>query len=291
MNYIEQINHFWAVQSTKDEIKPPEIAVYFYLLNLANRLNWPDTFQTSTTKLCASLGFNHRNTFKRSRDRLIESGVIEVAYHPTTKKATYSITKCATNRPQGVREVSSGCATDRNTYSKQTDKKTERVKDRENEGCSALSDYSFDELLEQAYADFPRRSDVDKCAEACLQYYQAKGIPLIYDKLKAWIAGEKHPEWKAEKPKEIPKAPENYEAAHLHLFGRKPRVSWEHLCRCDQEVAEQIVQVGRELSHKSSQSCATERARPVPRGVPRNDNHSVVQFESHRDSLRSLNSA
>ena len=53
MTYIEIINRFWKIHQF-DHFSSAEIAVYFYLLNMANRNMWEDEIAVATAELCAS---------------------------------------------------------------------------------------------------------------------------------------------------------------------------------------------------------------------------------------------
>lgn len=55
MTYIEIINRFWKIHQF-DHFSSAEIAVYFYLLNMANRNMWEDEIAVATAELCASIG-------------------------------------------------------------------------------------------------------------------------------------------------------------------------------------------------------------------------------------------
>ena len=47
MTYIEIINRFWKIHQF-DHFSSAEIAVYFYLLNMANRNMWEDEIAVAT---------------------------------------------------------------------------------------------------------------------------------------------------------------------------------------------------------------------------------------------------
>lgn len=70
MTYIEIINRFWKIHQF-DHFSSAEIAVYFYLLNMANRNMWEDEIAVATAELCASIGMR-RSTIIRARQSLRE---------------------------------------------------------------------------------------------------------------------------------------------------------------------------------------------------------------------------
>lgn len=116
MTYIEIINRFWKIHQF-DHFSSAEIAVYFYLLNMANRNMWEDEIAVATAELCASIGMR-RSTIIRARQSLREKGLIEcreglrnsrtpvyrivtsattkATTKPTTKPTTKSTTKPTT---------------------------------------------------------------------------------------------------------------------------------------------------------------------------------------------------
>lgn len=115
MTYIEIINRFWKIHQF-DHFSSAEIAVYFYLLNMANRNMWEDEIAVATAELCASIGMR-RSTIIRARQSLREKGLIEcregvrnsrtpvyrivtsATTKTTTKTTTKPTTKPTTKRP------------------------------------------------------------------------------------------------------------------------------------------------------------------------------------------------
>ena len=106
MTYIEIINRFWKIHQF-DHFSSAEIAVYFYLLNMANRNMWEDEIAVATAELCASIGMR-RSTIIRARQSLREKGLIECregvrnsrtpVYRIVTSATTKTTTK-ATTKP------------------------------------------------------------------------------------------------------------------------------------------------------------------------------------------------
>lgn len=99
MTYIEIINRFWKIHQF-DHFSSAEIAVYFYLLNMANRNMWEDEIAVATAELCASIGMR-RSTIIRARQSLREKGLIECRAHFVNKMnreyiKTFNKHKCKT---------------------------------------------------------------------------------------------------------------------------------------------------------------------------------------------------
>lgn len=107
MTYIEIINRFWKIHQF-DHFSSAEIAVYFYLLNMANRNMWEDEIAVATAELCASIGMR-RSTIIRARQSLREKGLIECregvrnsrtpVYRIVTSATTKATTKPTTKQP------------------------------------------------------------------------------------------------------------------------------------------------------------------------------------------------
>lgn len=74
MNYIELVNNFWLLDEEL-QFTPNETRLYFYLLKIANRLGWVESFVHSDEKTSANVGIS-KNTLKTARKRLIESSLI-----------------------------------------------------------------------------------------------------------------------------------------------------------------------------------------------------------------------
>ena len=67
MTYIEIINRFWKIHQF-DHFSSAEIAVYFYLLNMANRNMWEDEIAVATAELCASIGTAPLHDYPRASE-------------------------------------------------------------------------------------------------------------------------------------------------------------------------------------------------------------------------------
>jgi len=89
MNYIEQIKGFWRVQEI--ECFPPNtIAIYFYLLEVNNKVSWIPTFKRNNSKICADLGISFP-TLSNSRNRLKQAGVLDFKTQSGNANTSYSL--------------------------------------------------------------------------------------------------------------------------------------------------------------------------------------------------------
>ena len=74
MNYIKLVNQFWLL-NREYYFKPNEIALYFHLLNVSNLIGWKNPFKEGNRAIAAAIGVCD-STLQRSRDRLVEAGLI-----------------------------------------------------------------------------------------------------------------------------------------------------------------------------------------------------------------------
>ncbi|WP_445454080.1 hypothetical protein [Flavobacterium sp. 25HG05S-40] len=89
MNYIEQIKGFW--RSHDVEVFPTTtIAVYFYLLEVNNKVNWMPSFKRNNSKITADLGISYP-TLNNSRNRLKQAGLIDFKSQNGSANVTYTL--------------------------------------------------------------------------------------------------------------------------------------------------------------------------------------------------------
>ena len=89
MNYIEQIKGFW--RSHDVEVYPTTtIALYFYLLEVNNKVNWSASFKRNNSKICADLGISYP-TLNSSRNRLKQADLIDFKSQNGSANVTYTL--------------------------------------------------------------------------------------------------------------------------------------------------------------------------------------------------------
>ena len=76
MSYIDLIRKFWQLDATW-QFGCCESRLYFYLVEQANRLGWPDNFTHSDRKLSENVGAS-RNAIVRAKNRLGQAGLLQV---------------------------------------------------------------------------------------------------------------------------------------------------------------------------------------------------------------------
>lgn len=100
MGYLNFINAFWLRQE-EFELKSLDVALYFYLLNWNNRLNWDLNFKRSNQKVMSDLGCSFK-TLQVSRDRLKAAGLIDFKTSNGVGNVTYSITANLCKNSKGL---------------------------------------------------------------------------------------------------------------------------------------------------------------------------------------------
>lgn len=77
MSYIDLIRKFWQLDATW-QFGCCESRLYFYLVEQANRLGWPDNFTHSDRRLSENVGAS-RNAISRAKNRLEQAGLLRIA--------------------------------------------------------------------------------------------------------------------------------------------------------------------------------------------------------------------
>lgn len=87
MTYIEIVNHFWN-ENRVNRCDPYEVALFFYILNEANKQRWVDQIKISTNILTAELGIS-RKTLINTRKKLKDKNLIN--FEPGLKNKLTSV--------------------------------------------------------------------------------------------------------------------------------------------------------------------------------------------------------
>ena len=122
MNYISLINNFWLL-SEEHDFRPIDIALYFYLLKIANSLSWKPSFKRNNKEIMAKLGINSHHTFNDTRNRLKMAGLIDFTTYKGKALSTYSIVVTLAKNAEVTAEVTA----DLNKTETKTDNK-EKIK-------------------------------------------------------------------------------------------------------------------------------------------------------------------
>ena len=91
MNIYELSRRIWdyAFEHT-GKIKPNDIAVYFFIIEQANRMGWKKTFGLPSSMIMEATGIRSHNTYKASLDKLIRLGYIKMV-SPSKNQFTANI--------------------------------------------------------------------------------------------------------------------------------------------------------------------------------------------------------
>ena len=185
MGYLNFINAFWLRQE-EFELKSLDVALYFYLLNWNNRLNWDLNFKRSNQKVMSDLGCSFK-TLQVSRDRLKAAGLIDFKTSNGVGNVTYSITANLCKNSKGLGGGSgrgSGGGLDEvraeiNKSKSKTIKSTTNVVPKKSEkpifSLDFIDDENFKKLFED-WLDYKRRVKHNS-------YKDQKQIELAYRKM------------------------------------------------------------------------------------------------------------
>jgi len=90
---FDYTNGFWAwVEKNETKIEPTAIAIYFFLLHVANKLSWRESFQITASEVMNFTNIKSYKTYKKNLDFLIENGAIELV---EASKNQYSCNRIA----------------------------------------------------------------------------------------------------------------------------------------------------------------------------------------------------
>ena len=70
MNYIKQLQEFYSTLDYRP-LSTNAIAIYYILLHIANKLNWPDEFKVTNTILMSKCNRLNLSSLQRARNELI----------------------------------------------------------------------------------------------------------------------------------------------------------------------------------------------------------------------------
>ncbi len=107
MNYIELINNFW-IQHRRFHFNEKEISMFFFLLDRANELFWPESFSMPCSVFRKEFGWT-RNQVRWARSKLIETGIISYSSGDTGRNGEYSFSGTFL-RASSTQCVSNPCA-------------------------------------------------------------------------------------------------------------------------------------------------------------------------------------
>ena len=182
MNYISLINNFWLL-SEEYEFRPIDIALYFYLLKIANSLSWKPIFKRNNKEIMAKLGINSRHTFNDARNRLKMAGLIDYKTYNGKPISTYSIIDSCAINAQVTAQVDA--QVDAQLNKTKTNIKKENIKKKKNEVRELELDLTTEKPQKKGSTPSPTLEEVvsvcrskgmtNEEAENFFYYYDAQG--------------------------------------------------------------------------------------------------------------------
>lgn len=186
MNYISLINNFWLL-SEEHDFRPIDIALYFYLLKIANSLSWKPSFKRNNKEIMAKLGINSRNTFNSTRNRLKMAGLIDYKTYNGKAFSSYTVlVTCSKNR-QVTEQVTEQVTAQVTAHLNKTETKTknkEKIKRKETAPTDLGLKFEVEKkkeeeapspTLEQVVAICLKKGMSSEEAEQFFYYYDAQG--------------------------------------------------------------------------------------------------------------------
>lgn len=89
MNYIQLIRKFWT-SNELNSFRTSEIALFFYLAEINNRLSWSESFKRNNQRVMFDLSISF-NTLKDARNRLKQAGLIDFQTQNGSPNVIYKI--------------------------------------------------------------------------------------------------------------------------------------------------------------------------------------------------------
>lgn len=126
MNYISLINNFWLL-SEEHDFRPIDIALYFYLLKVANGLLWKPSFRRNNREFMEKFNISSHHTFNDARNRLKNAGLIDYKTYNGKRYSTYIIIDTLAKNAKVTAKVTAkvDAKVDAKLYNNKTKTKTE----------------------------------------------------------------------------------------------------------------------------------------------------------------------
>lgn len=179
MNYIRQLNEFYSTLDYKP-LSANAIAIYFVLLQIANKTGWIDKFRVANTVLMSKCDLDMQKLI-RARTSLINKGYITyVKGKNQTEAPIYSINKLYSNIANDIAD---------NTVDNIADDKPNDNINKQNETKQYIDHF---ELIWDKY---PNKQGKAKALEYYLQWIKGRNISGITRKLtdkQMWYAVMKY---------------------------------------------------------------------------------------------------
>lgn len=179
MNYIKQLNEFYSTLDYKP-LSANAIAIYFVLLQVANKTGWIDKFRVANTVLTSKCDLNMQKLI-RARANLINQGYITYSRGRNQNEApVYSIIKLYDNTTNNtVNDIAN------NTPNNIADNMTDDTINKQNK-TKHTSSSNIKELkshFEKIWEIYPNKKGKAKAEELFLQWVKGRKINKTSTKL------------------------------------------------------------------------------------------------------------
>ena len=178
-SYINLINNFWLLSEEYD-FRPIDIALYFYLLKIANGLSWKPSFRRSNLEIMTKLRISTRHTFNDARNRLKIAGLIEYATYNGKPFSTYTVIDTCAKNAQVTAQVTAQVNKNKN----KTKIKKENIKRKKDEAENL--DLKFDEPKKTKSETPTIEEVVEICLSKGMTENEAKDFFYYYD-AQGWV--------------------------------------------------------------------------------------------------------
>lgn len=157
---FDYFNHFWKWSGENtDKVTPTATAIYFYILHVANSLNWKESFSLSSTQIMNGCGIANYKTYKKHFDELVENGFVKIVKQSTNQYSANIIALVknteahTTALPRQVPEQDSSTYQS-NDHIHKTIKTVKTNKTTKTKGADLNKVYSENENVNKAFIDF-----------------------------------------------------------------------------------------------------------------------------------------
>ena len=186
VSYISLINNFWFLSEEYD-FRPIDIALYFYLLKIANGLSWKPSFRRNNKEIMAKLSINSHHTLNDARNRLKTAGLIEFTTYRGKSFSVYTIVDTLAKNA----DVTADVTADLNKTKNKTVLKKENIKEKKSAGNKTELTLTFKRKLspptKKGDIKPPSLEEVTAiCVEKGMSEDEAKKFYYYYD-AQGWV--------------------------------------------------------------------------------------------------------
>ena len=94
MNYMPELNAF-AERMRRNPLSNNAQLLWYKLMDTANRLHWPETFQLDNARIMQMMNVGSRHTAAAARQELVDDGLLEFIAGAKGKPSVYKMLSVA----------------------------------------------------------------------------------------------------------------------------------------------------------------------------------------------------